>query len=87
MNKAIILLLMVTSLFGQTIESETFDHLKFRNIGPSVAGGRIHDVEVVPGSPEIMFVASASGGIWKSSSKGTIWKPVSTIKRSLLLVT
>ena len=76
MNKAIILLLMVTSLFGQTIESETFDHLKFRNIGPSVAGGRIHDVEVVPGSPEIMFVASASGGIWKSSSKGTMWKPV-----------
>ena len=76
MNKATILLLMVASLFGQTIKSENFDLLKFRNIGPAVAGGRIHDVEVVPGSPEIMFIASASGGIWKSSSKGTMWKPV-----------
>jgi photosystem II stability/assembly factor-like uncharacterized protein len=76
MNKAIIVILMVASLFGQTIKSDTFDHLKFRNIGPAVAGGRIHDVEVVPGSPEIIFVASASGGIWKSSSKGTMWKPV-----------
>ena len=76
MNKATTLLLMVSSLFGQTVRSDAFDHLKFRNIGPAVAGGRIHDVEVVPGKPEIMFIASASGGIWKSSSKGTMWKPV-----------
>ena len=41
-----------------------------------MAGGRIHDVEVVPNAPEIVFIASASGGIWKSTSKATIWKPV-----------
>ncbi|MAP71093.1 MAG: hypothetical protein CMF81_04390, partial [Candidatus Marinimicrobia bacterium] len=64
------------SLNAQSITSDQLDNLKFRNIGPAVAGGRIHDVEVVPNAPEIVFIASASGGIWKSTSKGTMWKPV-----------
>ena len=76
MKKISITISMIMSLLGQSITPEHLDQLKFRNIGPAVAGGRIHDVEVVPGNPEIMFIASASGGIWKSSSKGTMWKPV-----------
>jgi photosystem II stability/assembly factor-like uncharacterized protein len=50
--------------------------LRFRSVGPAVAGGRIHDVEAVPGEPATLYVASASGGIWKSVNKGTTWHPI-----------
>ena len=75
MKKYIILLISFYSINAQS-SSDLFSDLTFRNIGPSVAGGRIHDVEVMPGNPEMLFIASASGGIWKSTNKGTTWKPV-----------
>jgi photosystem II stability/assembly factor-like uncharacterized protein len=53
-----------------------FDSLHFRPIGPAVMGGRIHDVESVPGNPSVVYVASASGGLWKSVNKGTTWTPI-----------
>ena len=59
-------------------------HLRFRSIGPAVTGGRIHDIEVVPQDPSTMYVASASGGLWKTVNHGTTWtaifddQPVST---------
>lgn len=49
---------------------------RFRLIGPAVAGGRIHDVEALPQDPATILVASASGGIWKSTNKGTTWTPI-----------
>ena len=76
MKKHVIFFSSLIGIFSQSISSVALDQLTFRNIGPAVAGGRIHDVEVVPNAPEVIFVASASGGIWKSTSKGTMWKPV-----------
>ncbi|HEX9705200.1 MAG TPA: hypothetical protein VGA20_08145 [Gemmatimonadales bacterium] len=53
-----------------------FDSLRFRTIGPSVMGGRVHDVEAVPQNPAIVYVATASGGLWKTVNKGTTWSPI-----------
>ncbi|HSA55295.1 MAG TPA: hypothetical protein VLE53_06300 [Gemmatimonadaceae bacterium] len=53
-----------------------FDQLRFRTIGPAVMGGRMHDVEGVPNDPSVLWVAAASGGVWKSVNKGTTWTPV-----------
>src|SRR5205085_5535901 len=53
-----------------------FDSLHFRSIGPAATGGRIHDIEVDPKDPSTMYIASASGGIWKTSNKGTFWAPI-----------
>ena len=75
MKKYTILAISCFVIYAQN-STDLFSDLTFRNIGPSVAGGRIHDVEVMPGNPEILFIASASGGIWKSINKGTTWKPV-----------
>jgi len=50
--------------------------LDFRTIGPAVTGGRIHDVEALPHDPSTIYLATASGGIWKSTNKGTTWTPV-----------
>lgn len=58
------------------LASDHLTNLKFRCIGPAVTGGRIHDVEAMPDDPSTIYVASASGGVWKSNNKGTTWKPV-----------
>ena len=58
------------------LSSELLSDLHFRSIGPAVMGGRIHDVEALPDDPSTIYVASASGGIWKSTNKGTTWKPI-----------
>ena len=76
MKKTLLIFIPFLSLLGQSISTNQLDQLTFRNIGPSVAGGRIHDIEILPNDPATVFIASASGGIWKSTNKGTTWKPV-----------
>ena len=46
------------------------------NIGPTVFSCRVTDVEVNPSDPAEMYVAYASGGLWHSTSNGTLFKPV-----------
>ncbi|HET6671202.1 MAG TPA: hypothetical protein VFH15_13315 [Pyrinomonadaceae bacterium] len=53
-----------------------FDRLEWRSIGPANMGGRTADVEGVPGDPNTVFVASASGGLWKTVNGGISWKPI-----------
>jgi len=44
-----------------------------RSIGPAVTGGRITDIDADPSDPSTLYVATASGGIWKSINKGHTW--------------
>jgi len=50
--------------------------LQPRVIGPAVTGGRIQDIEAVPSNPSIIFAASASGGLWKTTNRGVTWRNV-----------
>jgi len=50
--------------------------LKFREIGPATMGGRIDDFAVVESDPDIVYVATASGGVMKTENGGTTWEPV-----------
>lgn len=45
-------------------------------IGPSNTGGRIVDVVMPKGSKNIIYAASASGGIFKSNDFGVAWSPI-----------
>src|SRR5678816_3641023 len=55
---------------------ESFSRLEWRSIGPANMGGRIADVEGVPGDPDVVYVASGSGGLWKTANGGVTWKPI-----------
>ena len=48
--------------------------LPLRNIGPAYPSGRISDFAFV--SPAHYFVATASGGLWKTVNDGTTWTPL-----------
>ena len=37
-----------------------FDALHFRDIGPAASGGRIHDIQIDPKDPAVLYAAAAS---------------------------
>jgi photosystem II stability/assembly factor-like uncharacterized protein len=53
-----------------------FARLEWRNVGPVNMGGRVTDVEGVPGNPKVVWVGAASGGVWKTEDGGVTFKPV-----------
>ncbi|NOX85423.1 MAG: glycosyl hydrolase [Chlorobi bacterium] len=61
---------------SDTLKSSTFSGLKWRSIGPAFTSGRIADFAVNPENPAIYFVATASGGVWKTINDGITFKSV-----------
>ena len=55
---------------------EAFQKLEWRSIGPANMGGRAADVEGVTGDANIVYVATGSGGLWKTVNGGMTWKPI-----------
>src|SRR5689334_819920 len=60
----------------QPSPTDKFKKLEFREIGPAVMGGRIDDFAVVESNPNVIFVGTASGGVWKTTNNGTTWEPL-----------
>ncbi len=56
--------------------TDKFKNLEFREIGPATMGGRIDDFAVVESNPDIVYVGTASGGVWKTTNNGTTWEPI-----------
>ena len=56
--------------------ADSLNNLTFRNVGPSVAGGRVTAVVGVPGQPNIYYVGAAAGGVFKSTDGGDSWDAV-----------
>ncbi|OLB21080.1 MAG: hypothetical protein AUH16_03370 [Acidobacteria bacterium 13_2_20CM_57_7] len=56
--------------------TDKFKSLEFREIGPATMGGRIDDFAVVESNPNIVYVGTASGGVWKTTNNGTTWEPI-----------
>lgn len=50
--------------------------LKFRSVGPAITSGRISDFAVNPENPKEYFVATSSGGVWKTKNAGTTYTPI-----------
>jgi photosystem II stability/assembly factor-like uncharacterized protein len=54
----------------------TLSGLEFRLIGPAYNSGRIVDFAVQPDKTQVIYAATASGGIWKTVNNGTTWAPI-----------
>jgi len=61
---------------SKTPFEEAFQRLEWRSIGPANMGGRTADVEGVSGNANIVYVATGSGGLWKTVNGGVTWKPI-----------
>ncbi|MCU0625811.1 MAG: glycoside hydrolase [Gemmatimonadaceae bacterium] len=58
------------------LDSLTIAGLRWRAIGPANMGGRVTDVEGIPSPSKTFYVATAGGGIWKTTNAGTTFKPI-----------
>ena len=65
-------------LYKQMAESSQYKDLEWQFVGPLNVSGRCTDVEVVApkGINYTIYVASASGGVWKTENEGTSWEHV-----------
>src|SRR6185503_6840383 len=63
---SVLLLIVCTHTYAQTIDSRTFGDIKARWIGPSIMSGRIACVDVMNSDSRYVYVGSAGGGVWKS---------------------
>ncbi len=55
-------------------QEKLFQAMQWREIGPANFSGRIVDVEALESDFTRVFVASASGGVWRSNNAGTTWE-------------
>ena len=61
---------------AQQLDMSKFENMKPRSIGPASMSGRVTAIAAVRSNPDIMYIGSASGGLWKSTSGGVTWQPI-----------
>jgi len=72
----IIFLLFPLIIYSQLQPADIEKAFKYRNIGPANQGGRITDIEADKDDFTHVYIAVASGGVWKSENAGTTWTPI-----------
>ncbi len=77
-------LLLASPLRAQDVP-QMLQALPPRCIGPANMSGRVVDVAVHDAQPRFQYVASATGGLWKTVNHGTTWTPVFEREKSISL--
>ncbi|MDZ7631111.1 MAG: hypothetical protein U5K74_07125 [Gemmatimonadaceae bacterium] len=67
------------------VDSVTLSAMRWRAVGPANMGGRITDVEGIPAPSKTFYVATAGGGIWKTTNAGTTFKPIFENQRCIAM--
>ncbi|MFN0033113.1 MAG: VPS10 domain-containing protein [Flavobacteriales bacterium] len=61
---------------AKELTADFFSALSFRSVGPAVTSGRIADFAVNPDNHSEYYIATASGGVWKTTNHGVTVKPI-----------
>lgn len=74
----ILLLFLASGLFTEAVaqKAELLKNYKWRAIGPANMGGRVTDIDGVPGDPSVFYVSGADGGIHKTTDGGVTFEPI-----------
>jgi photosystem II stability/assembly factor-like uncharacterized protein len=68
----------VQPVTGQQIDDRWLAPIDFREIGPTRQGGRFVDIAVPTDDPNTLYMATASGHLWKSENNGTTFTTLFT---------
>src|SRR6266481_9375082 len=73
--------LSLTLILAQTgsaprLTADLVKDLAVRNITGTFSSGRIQDVAVDPRNGSVWYVATASGGLWKTTNRGLTFQPI-----------
>src|SRR5690349_10682678 len=58
------------------LTADVLKGLEFRSIGPTIQTGRVQDIAIDPKNANTWYIASAFGGLWKTTNRGTTFTPV-----------
>ena len=58
------------------LTADALKGLELRSIGPTIATGRIADIAIDPKNPSVWYIASAFGGLWKTTNRGISFEPI-----------
>ncbi len=72
----LLFLLGLAPLGAQKLDLKRLEGLKIRSIGPAGMSGRVTAIDVLLNDPEVIYVGTASGGMWRSRSGGVTWEPI-----------
>lgn len=67
---------LVSDEADSVLTTEDLDILGWRHIGPWTFSGRITDFAVPKGQSQVYYVATASGGVWKTEDGGIHFEPI-----------
>ncbi|HWM93729.1 MAG TPA: hypothetical protein VN493_23425 [Thermoanaerobaculia bacterium] len=79
MRRPLALLALVLTLavpLHAQVDPELLAGISARSIGPAGMSGRVADIAAVESNPDIIYIATAAGGVWKSVNGGLTWSPV-----------
>jgi photosystem II stability/assembly factor-like uncharacterized protein len=57
-------------------EAQYLAGMKARSIGPAAMSGRIAALDAVEANPDVLYVGTATGGVWKSDDGGISIRPI-----------
>ena len=55
---------------------QLFGDMRARHIGPALMSGRIIDIESHPTDDRVLYIGTAGGGVWKSTTGGASFQPI-----------
>ena len=73
---AIVAALAPAHALAQTSLETAISHLQYRGIGPAIMGGRVAALAVVESKPQVFYLGTGTGGVWKTENHGTSWTPL-----------
>ena len=57
-------------------EESPYNDSNWQFVGPQRVTGRMVDVEAHPSAPGTIYIAAASGGVWKTTDESETWTPI-----------
>ncbi|MEM6631082.1 MAG: hypothetical protein AAF694_15480 [Bacteroidota bacterium] len=66
---------------AQSVE-KAMKKLEWRAIGPANMGGRVTDIDGIPGDPSTFYISGADGGVFKTTNGGTTFESLFTKQRA-----
>jgi photosystem II stability/assembly factor-like uncharacterized protein len=71
----VFIIVAATPALGQS-PAEALRDLEFRPIGPANMGGRVTDVDGIPGDHRTFYVSGADGGVFKTTNGGVTFQEI-----------
>src|SRR5580700_4287934 len=68
--------LIAQQMAATRLTADMFKALEIRNVGGIQSSGRIADIAVDPKNRSTWYIATAAGGLWKTTNRGLNFQPI-----------